>query len=98
MRRIIALFVAILSVANTMRAQPAAVEEPVLRVSTAWSETGVKAGGQITLAIILDIKQGYHIGANTVKPPFIPTSIEVVDGPGFVVSSTPVFPEPQPFE
>ncbi len=74
-------------------AEPAALQKEVVAVSTSWSASGVKAGGLINLAIILDIQEPYHINANTAQDPFIPTSIQLESGPGFVLSSTAVFPD-----
>src|SRR5437660_610486 len=86
----------ILSTASAfVRAQSSASEKSVLAISTAWSATGVKANGQIVLAIILDIKRPYHINANTANAPLIPTSIQLVSGPDFLLSSTAVFPRPE---
>src|SRR5882672_3904002 len=57
----------ILSMASALLgAQPSAPEK-VLAISTAWSATGVKAGSNITLAIILDVQRPYHINANATK-------------------------------
>src|SRR5438067_1490127 len=73
-------------------------DKPVVNLSTVWSQSGVKAGGQITLAVILDIRTPYHIQAHDAKEPFIPTKVEIVSAPEELRSSTPVFPDPQTFE
>ena len=89
----------ILSMASSLHAAPpSAFEKSVLAISTAWSATGVKPNGQIVLAIILDIKRPYHINANTANAPFIPTSIQLVSGPDFLLSSTAVFPKAEEIE
>jgi len=77
-----------------LEAQPSALEKSVLAISTTWSATGVKAGGNITLAIVLDIQKPYHINAHTAKEPFLPTSIQLAGGPDFLLGSTAVFPKP----
>jgi thiol:disulfide interchange protein len=68
--------------------------EPVVKVFSAWSATGVKPGGQIALAVILEIKPPYHVNPNKTKEPFIPTKVEVVSAPPEIRTSTPIFPEP----
>ncbi len=67
----------------------------VVQVSTFWSASGVKSGGHITLAVVLEIRKPYHIGSDTATKPFIPTSIQFAEGPEFLVSSTAIFPEPK---
>jgi thiol:disulfide interchange protein len=74
-------------------------EEPVVRVSTYWSDTGVHPGGQLSLAVVLDVRKPYHITSNKPKDEFsIPTKVELVDPPAELRSSTPVFPAPQQLE
>src|SRR5262249_62244913 len=73
-----------------LKAQPSAPQKQVLEISSYWSANGVKAGGQIVLAVVLDIKHPYHINAHAPKPPFVPTSIQLLSGPDSVVSSTPI--------
>jgi len=68
---------------------------PVVTVSNVWSHTGVKPGGEIALAVILDIREGFHISANTAQAPFVRTSIEPLSVPDGVRGSTPTFPKPQ---
>ena len=70
-------------------------DKPVVAVSTVWSDSGVKPGGQITLAVTLDIRKPYHIMPDDAKEPYVPTKVEIVGAPEEVRSSTPVFPSPQ---
>jgi thiol:disulfide interchange protein len=72
--------------------------DSVVQTSSYWSHTGIKPGGQITLAVVLDIRDPYHINAHTAREPFIGTTIELVNAPNVLRSSTPVFPEPHDLE
>src|SRR5205085_9300757 len=76
----------------------AAQNDPVVTVATFWSDSAVKPGGEIALAVILDIPQPLHINANTAKPPFVPTEVEIVSAPAELRSSTPTFPQPHLIE
>src|SRR5215467_11412319 len=82
-------------VSGVRGAEPSAPEKSVVEISTHWSANGAKANGQITLAVVLEIKPPYHINANLTTPPLIPTSIQLVKGPDFVLSSTAIFPKPE---
>jgi thiol:disulfide interchange protein DsbD len=70
----------------------------VLEVTNYWSQTGVKPGGRIDLALVLDIRKPYHIGANKTKEDAIPTTIDLVEAPPQVQSTTPLFPPSHDFE
>ena len=70
----------------------------IVTVSTFWSQSGAKPGGEINLAVVLDIREPYHINANTAKPPFIPTQVEIIAAPAELRSSTPMFPAPHTIE
>ena len=35
-------------------------DQPLVKVSTFWSDTGVKPGAEITLGVVLDIRPPYH--------------------------------------
>jgi thiol:disulfide interchange protein len=72
--------------------------DSVVRVSSEWSHTGARPGDQITLAVVLDITEPYHINAHNAREPFIPTTIELANAPGVLRSSTPVFPQPHDLE
>ena len=88
----------ILSMAGALLGAQPSGPEKVLAISTTWSATGVKAGSNITLAIILDVQKPYHINAHVTKEPFMPTSIQLVGGPEFLLGSTAVFPKPHEIE
>ena len=76
-------------------AQPSTTSESVVTVSIFWSQTGVKPGGEINLGVVLDIKPGYHINANTAKDPFIPIEVQLVGAPEEVRGTTALFPAPE---
>jgi thiol:disulfide interchange protein DsbD len=69
-----------------------------LTATNYWSATGVKPGGHITLALVLDIHEPYHINANNVKEGFIRTTIGLESIPAEIRASTPVFPKPHQVE
>ncbi len=71
---------------------------PVVQVSHYVSDSAVRPGGQTVVAIALDIREPYHVNANTAKDPFIPTQIELAKAPPTVQSSTPIFPPPHEIE
>jgi thiol:disulfide interchange protein len=80
---------------------PAPDEEPVA-VSTAWSADRARPAGPILLAVVLDIRPGYHVIADQaqVRPmgdfkPF-PTRVRVSDAPDGVLAEPARFPEAQP--
>ena len=76
-------------------AQPSTTSESVVAVSTFWSQNGVKPGGEINLAVVLDIKKPYHLGANTTKDPFIPTEVQLISAPEEVRGTTALYPDPE---
>ena len=47
-----------------------ASEDPV-RIQTAWSVNRARPGDQAALAIVVDIKEGYHINADDLIVEFI---------------------------
>src|SRR5689334_19789444 len=69
---------------------PFGAAQPVVQVTSYWSDSGVKPGGQITLALVLDIRKPYHINSNKAKEGFISTAVELSKAPPEVLSSTPV--------
>jgi hypothetical protein len=66
--------------------------EPVLKVSAFWSATGAKPGGEIALAVVLEIRKPFHVNPNRTKGELVPTTVKVVDAPDWVRKSTPIFP------
>src|SRR5439155_1176575 len=75
-----------------------AQEASVVAVSTFWSHSGVKPGGEITLAVVLDIREPYHVNTYTAKPPFVPIQVGITSAPKELRVSTPMFPKPHPIE
>jgi thiol:disulfide interchange protein DsbD len=73
-------------------------KEEFLTATNYWSASGVKPGGHITLALVLDIHEPYHINANKAKEDFIPTTIGLESIPAEIRASTPVFPRPRQIE
>jgi thiol:disulfide interchange protein DsbD len=69
--------------------------DSVVAVSTFWSQDGIKPGGEINLAVVLEIKKPYHLGANTAKDPFIPTEVQLIGAPEEVRGTTALYPEPE---
>src|ERR1043166_5289862 len=69
-------------------------EHPVAQVSTFWSASGVKPGGHINLAVVLDIERPYHINSDKAKDPLVPMSIALLRGADFIIGSTAIFPKP----
>jgi thiol:disulfide interchange protein len=86
-----------IAVAVSLRGQFAAFskEEPIVKASTMWSATGIKPGGEITLAVVLDIRKPYHINPSKTKEGFIPTVVEVTEATSELRTSTPIFPPPE---
>lgn len=72
--------------------------DPIVTVTTAWSHSGVKPGGEINLAVVLAIQKPFHINSDTATDPFIPTRVEVSNAPPEVQSSTALFPAPENLE
>src|SRR5678816_4177052 len=77
--------------------QPASNAEPgsVVAISTLWSQNGVRPGGVLHLAVMLDIRKPYHVSADTAKDPDIPLSVRIISAPEDVRGSTPSYPASQ---
>ena len=67
----------------------------VVTISNVWSHTGVQPGGQINLAVVLDIQKPYHVNSPTAQDPYVPLKIQLVSAPDQVRSSTPLYPKPE---
>src|SRR5262245_6243252 len=65
---------------------------PVVQATTLWSATGVAPGGGITLGVILEIRPPYHVSSDEARPPFIPTSVDIVNPPDGLRPGSPIFP------
>jgi thiol:disulfide interchange protein DsbD len=78
-------------------------DDPV-RVQTAWSVDRARAGEQFALAIIIDIKDGFHINADASQvQPFedfkpYPTRVQVVAATEGLTIETARFPPAKPIE
>ncbi|UCE52596.1 MAG: thioredoxin family protein [Desulfobacterales bacterium] len=76
--------------------------DEVVNVKTAWSFDRVRPGDSITLAIILNIKQGFHINADErqILPiadfnPY-PTKVRIIEAHEGITIETPRFPQAHP--
>jgi thiol:disulfide interchange protein DsbD len=85
-------------------AQPAASPDDPVRVQTAWSVDSARFGEQVALAIIVDIKDGFHINADASQiQPFedfkpYPTRVEVMAATQGVTIETARFPPAKPIK
>ncbi len=78
--------------------------DEAVAVKTAWSADGARPGESILLAVVVDIKAGFHINADErqigefedFKP--IPTKVSVVEAPDSVTFEAPRYPKAVPFE
>jgi thiol:disulfide interchange protein len=82
---------------------PAPDEDPVA-VSTAWSTDRARPAGPLLLAVVLDIRPGYHVVADPAQlrpmgdfKPF-PTRVRVSEAPDGVVAEPTRFPPAQPLQ
>ena len=82
---------------------PAPDEDPVA-VSTAWSADRARPAGPLLLAVVLDIRPGYHVVADPAQlrpmgdfKPF-PTRVRVSEAPDGVVAEPARFPRAQPLQ
>ena len=94
--RLLPLLSAILALASPMAVR--AQDDSIVTISTFWSQSAGKPGDGINLAVVLDIREPYHINAHTAKEPFIPTRVELTSVPKELVGSTLVFPKPRLIE
>ncbi len=81
-----------------------AAEGEVVEVRTAWSVDRARPGDAIILAIVADIKKGFHINADAqqVKPfedfkPY-PTKVTVADVSDDITIESPRYPKAVPIE
>jgi len=86
----------------TVAADLNASDEEVVTVTTAWSVDRARPGDSIMLAIVADIKEGYHINADArqAKPfedfkPY-PTKVTVVDADPGIIMEVPRYPRAVP--
>jgi thiol:disulfide interchange protein DsbD len=88
---------------NTMPAA-AAQDGPVVSVQTAWSTDRARPGDPFRLAVVFEIKQGYHINADAGQLEalddiqLIPTRVTVKAASAGVTLASPRFPEAHPMK
>jgi thiol:disulfide interchange protein DsbD len=78
--------------------------EEAVGVRTAWSANRARPGDSILLAIVADIKKGFHINADErqikafedFKP--IPTKVSVIEAPDAITIEAPRYPQAAPFK
>ena len=76
----------------------------VVRLNSAWSVDRARPGEQVALAIIVDIKDGFHINADAIQvKPFedfkpYPTSVKVMSASEGVTIETARFPPAKPIK
>ena len=78
--------------------------EEAVKVRTVWSVDRARPGDSVSLAVVADIKKGYHINADErqikdledFKP--IPTKISVIEAPDVITIEAPRYPKAAPFE
>jgi len=94
----------VLPIQQNSPAQPAPSTDDPVRVRTAWSVDRARPGEPVALAIVIDIKDGFHINADVsqVKPfedfnPY-PTKVQVVAATGGVTLETARFPQAKPIK
>jgi thiol:disulfide interchange protein DsbD len=81
-----------------------APKEEVVQLQTAWSINQARPGDTVTLAVVVDIKDGFHINADAgqIKPfeNFIPypTKVQVLTASEGVSIASARFPEAKPFK
>ena len=76
--------------------------DEVVNVKTAWSSDRARPGDSIVLAVVVNIKKGFHINADKrqLKPlddfkPY-PTSVSVIDATEGITFETPLYPKAIP--
>src|SRR5262245_36843414 len=77
------------------QSSPAEGPDSVVAISTFWSQTGIKPGEQIHLAVVLDIRNPYHVNANLAIAPYVPLNVQIVGAPEDLEGTTALYPEPE---
>lgn len=76
----------------------AAAEKPVVRLQTAWSVDRARPGDELALAVIFDIRPGYHVNSDAHQQPQIPgfqpvpTQVNVLETFGALTVQSPRYP------
>jgi thiol:disulfide interchange protein DsbD len=102
---VLSLFATAILVGNGFASsgENSAADEAV-KVKTAWSVNQARSGDSILLAIVADIKKGFHINADDrqikafedFKP--IPTKVSVIEAPDEITIEVPRYPKAVPFK
>lgn len=80
----------------------AVTPEDVVAVGTYWSQDGLAAGGTVQLAVVLDVKPGFHINADSaqIRPlggvKLVPTTVEPIAVDSGLAVGAPRFPPATP--
>jgi thiol:disulfide interchange protein len=98
---VLALFATIIFIPQCLAANAA---DEAVAVRTAWSVDRARPGDSIVLAVVADIKKGFHINADErqinsfedFKP--IATKVSVLEAPDAITIETPRYPSAVPFK
>lgn len=80
-----------------------AVRADVLEVDTVWSHTGARLGDTINLAVIIDLKPGWHVNSGEAQQypnllfNAIPTVLTILETPKGVTPGATLYPKPEDF-
>lgn len=97
----LALFAAVILTPQCMASN---ADDEAVEVRTAWSTDRAHPGDAVVLAIVADIKKGFHINADErqinsfedFKP--IPTEVSVIEAPDAMTIEAPRYPPAVPFK
>ncbi len=98
---VLALFATIILIPQCLASSAA---DEAVAVRTAWSVDRARPGDSIVLAVVADIKKGFHINADErqiksfeeFKP--IPTKVSVIEAPDAITIEAPRYPQAVPFK
>ena len=90
--------------AESLETLAAANPPPIVSATTVWSVDRARAGDRISLAVVMQIAEGFHINANAIQlqpspghKPY-PTQIEILSLSPHVNVETPLFPPAKVFK
>lgn len=96
------LFAALLLVTQAIAGAQAPVSEPAtepVRITTEWSADGVVPGGQILLAVVLDISEPWHLQLNKPELEWLSkTEVSLENLPANVIYGDIQYPQPHPIQ
>jgi thiol:disulfide interchange protein DsbD len=98
---VLALFVTIILIPQCLASNAA---DEAVTVKTAWSVNLARPGDSVLLAIVADIKKGFHINADERQIESfedfipIPTKISVIEAPDAITIEAPRYPQAVPFK